>query len=401
MAAPTKFYDVVIVGGGIHGAGIAQACAAAGYQCLLLEKNDWGWATSSRSSKLLHGGLRYLQTGQLKLVRECLQERERLLRNAPGLARINWFYLPLYQDSHYPAWKIHIGLWLYRLLTGLSNPHGKFRKISRNEWTQLNGLYTEKLQAVFAYQDGQTDDKLLTQAVINSALELGCDTWKTAEMLAACKNSSGWLVDIAHQDRLQTVNCQLLINASGPWVNDVIQRCGRKRQLPIDLVQGAHLVLQQQISTECFYLEANDPETNDHKTNNHRAVFVLPWHGKTLVGTTETTYNGNPENTSPTAREIHYLLDTVRKYFPQADLSIDSQFSGLRVLPATRERHFFRNRDTQLLDDDGLISLYGGKLTAYRATAEKLLKLVQVQLGKTRPKADTRTLLLHHPECDN
>ena len=385
-----SFYDVVIVGGGIHGAGVAQACAAAGYQCLLLEKNDWGWATSSRSSKLLHGGLRYLQTGQLKLVRECLQERELLLKNAPDLAHINWFYLPLYSDSHYPPWKIFAGLSLYRLFTGFANPHGKFRVLSRTEWKNLGGLCTENLQAVFAYQDAQTDDRLLTEAVKNSAIDLGCDAWQPAELLAASRNSTGWLLDIHHGSELKTVNCQILVNTAGPWVNDVIQRCGRSRQLPVELVQGAHLILKQQISHECFYLEAKD----------HRAVFVLPWYGKTLVGTTETTFSGKPENTQPTEQEVRYLLDTVGEHFPQANLDIDAQFSGIRVLPASNERAFMRNRDVRLLEDEGLVSLYGGKLTAYRATAEKLLAIVQEKIGKTTSKADTRNLRLHHPVED-
>jgi glycerol-3-phosphate dehydrogenase len=382
------FYDIVIIGGGIHGAGVAQACSAAGYDCLLLEKNDWAWATSSRSSKLLHGGLRYLQTGQLKLVYECLQERELLLKNAPELAHINWFYLPIYRDSNYPSWKIFLGLSLYCLLTGFRNPHGKFRIIPRKEWATLNGLCRENLQAVFAYQDAQTDDKLLTQAVKNSAITLGCDAWQPAEMLAACKNNYGWLVDIHQNNALKTVNCQLLINTAGPWVNDIIQRCGRKRSLSIELVQGAHLILKKQISTECFYLEASD----------HRAVFVLPWHNKTLVGTTETAYSDKTEHTAPTEQEIRYLLNTVREHFPQANLDIDSEFSGLRVLPTSNQQAFFRSRDTQFIDDEGLISLYGGKLTAYRATAEKILALIQKRIGKRKAKADTHTLPLHRPQ---
>lgn len=391
MPEPEIFYDIVIVGGGIHGAGVAQACAAAGYHCLLLEKNDWGWATSSRSSKLLHGGLRYLQTGQLKLVRECLHEREQLLKNAPDLAHINWFYLPLYADSNYPPWKIFTGLSLYRLFTGFANPHGKFRAVPRKEWSTLNGLCTKNLRAVFAYQDAQTDDRLLTQAVKNSAIQLGCDAWQPAELLAASRNKTGWQVDIHRNSELKTVGCQLLINTTGPWANDVISRCGSRQQLPVDLVQGTHLILKQPISTECFYLEAKD----------HRAVFILPWYGKTLVGTTESAYRGNPEDTHPTELEIQYLLDTVREHFPQADLTIETQFSGLRVLPTSPKRAFLRSRDTQFLDDDGLITLYGGKLTAYRATAEKLLILIQKRLGKRKPKANTRTLPLHYPPTDN
>lgn len=179
-----------------------------------------------------------------------------------------------------------------------------------------------------------------------------------------------------------------MINTADPWVNDIIQRCGRKRSLSIELVQGAHLILKKQISTECFYLEASD----------HRAVFVLPWHNKTLVGTTETAYSDKTEHTAPTEQEIRYLLNTVREHFPQANLDIDSEFSGLRVLPTSKQQAFFRSRDAQFIDDEGLISLYGGKLTAYRATAEKILALIQKRIGKRKAKADTHTLPLHRPQ---
>ncbi len=381
----SSFYDAIIVGGGIHGAGIAQACSAAGYRCLLLEKNTWASATSSRSSKLLHGGLRYLQTGQFRLVRECLQERETLLRNAPTLAHINTFYLPIYQHSRHPAWKIHAGLLLYRLLTGLYNPHGAFKKIPRAQWQTLNGLNTKNLVAVFAYQDAQTDDSLLTQAVKNSATSLGCTAWEHAELLSACRKDQGWQVDIHHGDAVHTAHSQLLINAGGPWVNEIIQRCSSTRQLDIELVQGTHIVLQQRISDTCFYLEARD----------QRAVFVLPWKDKTLVGTTETPFTCQTETCSPTEQEIAYLLDTVQRYFPQADLTIAEQFSGLRVLPTSEQSAFLRQRDTRLLDDNGLISIYGGKLTAYRATADKVMQLAKKYLGTPPNKLRTRDIALH------
>ncbi len=381
------FYDVVVIGGGIHGAGIAQACSAAGYHCLLLEKNTWASATSSRSSKLLHGGLRYLQTGQLTLVRECLQERERLLKNAPQLAHLNQFYLPVYKHSTLPAWKIFLGLSLYRLLAGFSKKHSRFRIISRRDWHTLHGLETKNISAVFSYQDAQTDDRLLTIAVKNSAESLGCIALEQAELLSAHKEATGWNIDFHYGGTVCTVQSQLIINASGPWVNDTIQRCGYIKNMAIDLVQGAHIILNKKISDSCFYLEAKD----------HRAIFILPWHDKTLVGTTETLHQGEPENTAPTAQEVQYLLDTVQQYFPDADLTIAAQFSGLRVLPKSNQRAFFRQRDTRFLDDNGLISVYGGKLTAYRATAEKLLPLVQKYLGERPRKADTHSLPLAHP----
>ncbi len=382
-------YDVVIVGGGIHGAGAAQACAAAGYRCLLLEKQVWGWATSSRSSKLLHGGLRYLQTGQLKLVYECLHERERLLKNAPELAHINWFYIPVYRHSRFRPWKIFAGLSLYRLLSGDWFGHGAFRIVPRSAWHALAGLDTRDLQAVFAYQDGQTDDRLLTEAVKNSAQTLGVDCCCPAELVTAARsNDGGYDVHLRLADSERSVHTRTIINASGPWVNDVLQRCGGTMRLEMECVQGAHLVLQQQISEQCFYLEA---------PQDGRAVFVLPWYGKTLLGTTETPFRAAPETTQPLQQEIDYLLAVLRHYFPKADTTVAEAFSGLRVLPADAERAFARSRDTRFLDENGLISLYGGKLTAYRATCEKLVPLVAVHCGARAAKADTRNLPLYRP----
>ncbi|HQQ63474.1 MAG TPA: FAD-dependent oxidoreductase [Pseudomonadales bacterium] len=382
-------YDAVIIGGGIHGAGAAQACAAAGYRCLLVEKNNWGAATSSKSSKLLHGGLRYLQTGQLKLVYECLHERERLLRYAPKLAHINWFYIPVYRQTRFRPWKILAGLSLYRLLSGDWFGHGAFRIIRKRDWQHLHGLDTRDLQAVFAYQDAQTDDRLLTMAVKNSARSLGTDCWSAAEFISATRHDNGYTCTIQHEARLKQISSTMVINATGPWVNDTIERCNSSQQLPMECVQGTHLVLEQQISDACFYLEA---------PQDGRAIFVLPWYGKTLLGTTETAFHDTPDNTRPTQTEIDYLLDTLRHYFPQADTRIEQAFSGLRVLPQDNHRAFTRSRDTRYLDDHGLLSLYGGKLTAYRATCEKLLPWLQQYCGKRTAVADTRTLPLYFPE---
>lgn len=382
-------YDAIIIGGGIHGAGAAQACAAAGYRCLLIEKNNWGTATSSKSSKLLHGGLRYLQTGQLKLVYECLHERERLLRYAPKLAHINWFYIPVYRQTRFRPWKIFAGLSLYRLLSGDWFGHGAFRLVRKRDWQQLHGLNTQDLQAVFAYQDAQTDDRLLTMAVKNSARSLGTDCWSAAELLSAKRDENGFHCTICHEGQIKNISSTMLINATGPWVNETIARCNGTQQLPMECIQGTHLILETQISDECFYLEA---------PRDGRAVFVLPWYGKTLLGTTETPFHDTPDNTRPQQTEIDYLLDTLRYYFPQADCSIEQAFSGLRVLPKDTERAFSRSRDTRYLDEQGLLSLYGGKLTAYRATCEKLLPWLQQYCGKRTAVADTHTLPLYFPE---
>jgi len=171
----TQTFDLCVVGGGIQGAGIAQAAALNGLSVALIEKSDWAAGTSSKSSKLIHGGLRYLQTFQLGLVRESLRERRTLLNIAGDIVKPNWFYLPVYKNGRFKPWQVRLGLILYRLLAGRKNLAG-FRRLPRSEWAQLEGLNTSNLDCVFLYQDAQTDDKLLTQRVVDSARQHGHPT---------------------------------------------------------------------------------------------------------------------------------------------------------------------------------------------------------------------------------
>ena len=179
-----EHYDVVVIGAGIHGAGIAQAAAAGGYTVLLLEQHAPAFGTSSRSSKLIHGGLRYLETGQFALVRECLREREFLLKLAPDLVRLVPFYIPVYRHTTRRPWQIHTGLSLYALLGGLGE-HVRFTRVPRTQWDELDGIATHDLQAVYRYFDAQTDDAALTRAVLYSAQTLGATVKVPAEFLNA------------------------------------------------------------------------------------------------------------------------------------------------------------------------------------------------------------------------
>src|SRR5580692_10297423 len=167
-----KQYDVVIVGGGIHGAGVLQAAAAAGHSALLIERLGLASGTSSRSSKLIHGGLRYLESGQFALVRESLHERAILLRIAAELVELKAFFLPVYRDTRRRPWQLKLGLWMYALLGGF-DASTRFGAVPREEWKDLDGLETRHLQAVIRYHDAQTDDAQLTRAVAESARALG------------------------------------------------------------------------------------------------------------------------------------------------------------------------------------------------------------------------------------
>lgn len=385
--APASF-DVAVIGGGIHGAGVAQAASAAGYSTLLVERDTWAAATSRASSKLVHGGLRYLESGQLSLVYHSLQERRHLLRNAPQLVRAVQFYIPIYRQTRRRPWQIRAGLGLYALLTGL-RPEARFRSVPRAEWAALGGLRHDDLQAVFQYWDGQTDDAALTRAVAASATRLGAHCEQHCELIAATRRADGtFLLQLRGADGERSCTARTLVNATGPWVNELLGRCTpRPAARPLSWVKGTHVVLPAAELPGIFYLEA---------PSDGRAVFVMPWQGRTLIGTTEVEVDG--PHAEPTQAEIDYLLATVRHYFPRQPLRLDGAFAGVRVLPTGSGRAFSRARESIIEPaaalDGALVSIYGGKLTTYRHTAAEVVDLLRRSLGARPAIADTRTLAL-------
>lgn len=377
--------DVVIVGAGIQGAGAAQAVAAAGYSVVLLEQTGIASGTSSRSSKLIHGGLRYLESGQLGLVRACLRERTLLLRNAPDLVRLTPHYIPVYRETHRRPWLLRLGLSLYALLGGL-HPAVRFNAVPRADWPSLDGLRQDGLQAVFRYFDAQTDDAELTRAVLHSAEGLGATLLLPATVLGAVATEQGVRVRYRDASGEHDLRCAALVNAAGPWVNQVLSVVEpQAHALDIDWVAGTHIVLPRRLTQGVYYAEA---------PRDGRAVFIMPWRdGQTLVGTTERDYQGDPAAVAPTQAEIDYLLDTVRHYFPAfAQLEPCAAFAGLRVLPRAEGKAFGRPRDTRLhvTHHQRVVSIYGGKLTAYRATAEKLVGLLRSVLPARARRAWTQ-----------
>jgi len=378
--------DVCVIGGGIQGCGVAQAAAAAGYSTVVLEQTALASATSSRSSKLIHGGLRYLESAQFPLVAKSLTERERLLRNAPGLVRRIPFYIPIYKHNHRRSWQVALGLSLYAML-GRLHPFACFRRIEQQQWSQLDGLNQDGLQAVYQYWDAQTDDVELTRAVMYSALQLGATLLCPARALAATRDQDRYQVDFLQADRQSSLSCKVLINAAGPWVDEVHQRLGAAVPLPrIDLVQGAHLLLRQAAPSGVYYVESQ---------HDQRVVFVMPWQGHTLVGTTETPFTGDPAQVTATVHEVAYLRNLAHFYFPQNDDEVIGEFAGVRVLLRTQQGPFERPRDTLYFTDPrlpGYLALIGGKLTAYRATAEEVMKRLKGYLPARRRIANTAVL---------
>jgi glycerol-3-phosphate dehydrogenase len=389
---PENSFDVAIVGGGIHGVGVAQAVAAAGYSVVLLEKTGLASGTSGKSSKLIHGGLRYLETAQLSLVAECLRERALLLINAPGLVKLKKIFIPVYGGAARPPWMIRAGLSMYFALSGFNKESG-FRSVPRKEWASLDGLATDGLRAVFQYHEAQTDDALLTKAVMDSAVELGAQLRMPADFSAATFEKGGWTVRFAEKGGVAEIRAGWLVNAAGPWANLVLEKISPKQaKVAVDLVQGSHIIVAGEMRNGIYYVEAAD----------RRGVFLMPWQGKTMIGTTETVFTGDPAKVAPVESEIEYLLKTARRYFPRLGGvgrgNLAGSFAGIRVLPASDGNPFHRSRETVLhgenLRDNRLVSIFGGKLTSYRATGESVARKIEPFLPPTKAKADTKTLVL-------
>jgi glycerol-3-phosphate dehydrogenase len=381
-------FDVIVIGAGIHGAAVAQAAAAAGYRTFVIEQYDApALGTSSKSSKLIHGGLRYLESGQFGLVRECLVERQRLLANAPHLVKLVPFHIPVYRDSQRGPLTIRLGLSLYTLLGGKA-----FDTVPATQWQQLDGLHTEDLKAVFRYYDAQTDDAALTRAMLASATTMGAEIRYRCSLEAAHCDDSGCRIEYRQDHEVTTQTGAVIINATGPWVNTVLQNITPPpHRLAIDLVQGTHLIIPGSLSRGMYYLEA---------PRDRRAVFVMPWQQNILLGTTETLFEGDPAGAKPLETEIEYLLEVYNHYFEtrvERSQLIDA-FAGLRVLPRSEGPAFHRSRDTLLHIDKAncprVLTIYGGKLTSHRATAEKVIQAVAGLLPERRRLADTRYLRL-------
>ncbi|MFS1524486.1 FAD-dependent oxidoreductase [Microbulbifer sp. 2304DJ12-6] len=378
-------FDVVVVGAGILGAGTAEALSQAHHSVVILEQLGIAAATSSRSSKLIHGGLRYLETGQFRLVYECLRERSWLLENKPQLVRMVPFYIPVYRHSKRPPWIVRLGLSLYALLSGVKHGVSLFQSLPNSDWESLPGLKREGLLAVFRYYDAQTDDAALTRDVVASAIAHGAQIICPGSLVGAEVTEGGVRVDYMANGKLNTLRTHALVNCSGPWVATTNARCIPPLPLPpIDLVAGTHILLPLSLGNRIFYIEASDG----------RAVFVMPWQDKTLVGTTERPYYGDPRDVAPTAEEKSYLLRTVQSYFSQTrglqGEDIYESFAGLRVLPKVARSSFSRSRESMICCDNNrkprILAVAGGKLTSYRATAHKLVKKLQPTL-RNKPHA--------------
>ncbi len=380
-------FDLLIVGGGINGVGIARDAAGRGLRVLLCEKGDLAAATSSSSSKLIHGGLRYLEQYEFRLVREALVEREVLLRIAPHIAWPMRFVLP-HAPEQRPAWMIRLGLFLYDHIGGRVSLPGT-RQLDLRRAPQGAPLRAE-FRRGFEYSDCWVDDARLVALNAMDARERGATILTRTACLSAAADGAAWRVTLADGDTgaLRTVTTRILVNAAGPWVEDVLGgRAGVNDGPHARLVKGSHIVLPRLYDGEQAYILQNDDD---------RVVFVIPYEGGySLVGTTDIPFTGDPAHVAIEPAEAAYLCRAVSRYFaaPVQPSSIVHSYSGVRSLhddksddPSSVTRDYvldFRSVPAPVL------SVFGGKITTYRRLAEHAMDKLLPHLQAPRPKAWT------------
>ncbi|TVP90602.1 MAG: glycerol-3-phosphate dehydrogenase [Pseudomonadaceae bacterium] len=371
-AAAVDVYDLVVIGGGINGVGIANDAAGRGLSVLLCEQGDLAAHTSSASSKLIHGGLRYLEQYAFRLVRESLGEREILLAKAPHIIWPLRFILP--HERHLrPHWMLRAGLFLYDHL-GLRDrlPGSRAVKLGAD-----NPLRADLTRA-FEYSDCWVDDARLVALNALQAAEAGAAILPRTRCLAARRDGRHWLVSLQSGSEVREVRARALVNAAGPWAARVIEDAlGLPSPYGLRLVQGSHIVLPRLYSGEQAYILQNADQ---------RIVFVLPYEDDfTLVGTTDRDYQGDPAQVKPTRDEEDYLLAVVGHYFRQTvdRQQIRHRYAGVRpLLDAAGSDPSAVTRDYTLslqgeADQPPLLSVFGGKLTTYRRLAESALARLQ------------------------
>ncbi|MFH1262222.1 MAG: glycerol-3-phosphate dehydrogenase/oxidase [Pseudomonadota bacterium] len=387
--------DLVVIGGGITGAGILRDATLRGFRCALFEKDDFASGTSSRSSKLIHGGIRYLETGQIPLVFEGLRERRLLLNLAPQFVKPLSFVFPVYRGQARSLPTVAAGVYLYHFLSLFRDIDRPRVMLTKRTLTLEPMLRSEGLTGSVVYYDGVTDDSALTLATVRSAWEHGGIAVNHAEVISLLEEKNR-AAGVRVRDRLRggeyEIRARWIINATGPW-SDRFRRGAALDRPILRPTKGVHLVLDRtrlRISNAIVMLHPIDG----------RVTFVIPWRGMLLVGTTDTDYPGNPDQPEVLPADVRYLLEAVNHYFPLARLQpahVVSTFAGVRPLLAGRKppekvKPSALSRDHRIFEErPGFWSVAGGKLTSFRRMAEETLDRVM------RADPEWRSRFREHP----
>lgn len=377
--------DVIIIGGGITGAGIARDAARRGLKVALIEKNDLAYGTSSRSSKLIHGGMRYLESYEFSLVFESVSERRLLMDLAPHLVNPQAFLFPVYRGDRRNLWTINAGMLLYDGLSLFRSPK-KRKSLKPAEVREVEpAVKQDGLSGAPLYYDCSTDDARLTleNALDAANHDAAVVTWARAD--AFMKDDHGRVCGVVVKDclsgELKEVRAPAVVNATGPWTDETLGMSGPRKTKVLRLTKGIHIVVDWE------KLPVNHAVVLFHPDDD-RVLFALPWGNRTYVGTTDTDYEGSLDDIAATLWDVDYLIAAANAYFPEHQIARDdvlATWSGLRPLiaPDTDLEEVSESKVSRehqiMVGQDGLITIAGGKLTTFRKMAEEVVETV-VQL---------------------
>ena len=374
----TQTYDVLVCGGGIYGAWTAYDAALRGLKVAIVERKDWGSATSSASSKLVHGGLRYLESLDIKLVKKALHERQMLLRVAPHRVWPLRFGIPVYANSRLSRLRLKIGLSLYDFLAGTLGSPKAHRYLGYQAFAEhFPCLTPASLKGGFSYLDAQTDDARFTLELIDGAISVGAVCLNYCEVTRLIDNNGllcGAEVNDSVEGQSANVFARQIVNTTGQWLGEL-----QPQHLDYRLTKGVHLIMPNILGQDALLLTAQA---------DGRVFFMIPWYGRTLVGTTDTEFGGDIEHVRVEAEDINYLLaeaNRVLKSVHWQKSDIIGHYAGLRVLKKSSTLSpSAMSRDWELYTaDNGLLTSVGGKLTSAREDAAHIVNTVCNKLDNT------------------
>lgn len=401
MTEATNRYRVVILGGGIHGVGALHDLVSRGWRdTLLIEKGELGQGTSSRSTKLIHGGLRYLEhIRDFGLVAEGLKERRLLMERAPDLVKKLPLIFPVMKSGGVPRVMIKAGLSLYDFLAGSKNIGRHYSLDAAAAVDHVPPLDVQLFKHFYVFFDGQTDDLGLVRRVAKSAKMLGGTYWEHTHAERIRPVADGFLIDLSTVNGPQTISCRYIVNAMGPWAHEIFDASGIQPKFVGVNNKGAHVLVEDLGLKSGLFLQS--PEDG-------RIFFVLPWEGKTLIGTTETEFHDDPDTLKTNANDVAYILDHCNRYFTKkiAERDIIGTFSGLRWLAKDPNSRLSDTSRSHLISQHRIgagciYTIYGGKLTAYRALSEGIGDMIVKHFGEESPSKTAAPESWIKPEKDS
>lgn len=387
--APTHV-DLLIIGGGVNGAGIARDAAGRGLSVMLVEQDDLASHTSSASTKLIHGGLRYLEQYEFRLVREALVERERLLAIAPHIIWPLAFVLP-HQDAIRPAWLVRLGLFLYDHIGGRKRLAAT--RSVRLDRSPLGAPLSSSVKRGFVYSDCWVEDSRLVVLNAMDAAERGATIRTRTRFVGARREDGLWRAELSDGDGVHAIVSRAIVNAAGPWVSHVLDQLPARGDHKVRLIKGSHIVVPRLYDGEQAYLLQND---------DRRVIFAIPYeHDFTLIGTTDELWTQDPGPAAISPGEIDYLITAVSRYFktPPGREDVVWSYAGIRPLREDEAASASEVTRDYVLDLDAgvgeapLLSVFGGKITTYRRLAEEALAKLAPLLGYPRAGWTDKTAL--------